>query len=120
MIDHVTLQVADVALSRRFYSALLAPLGLRDEYADGEGVGFADGDAAPFWICPARGDETRELHLAFSAASRDVVDQFHRAAAALGADVLHPPRDFPEYGTSYYACFIRDPDGHNVEAVCRT
>lgn len=119
VIDHVTLQVADVASSRGFYATLLAPLGLRDAYQDDGGVGFAENEAAPFWLCPATSIETREVHLAFAAASRDVVDPFHLAAQALGAGVLHPPREFPEYGSGYYACFVRDPDGHNVEAVCR-
>jgi catechol 2,3-dioxygenase-like lactoylglutathione lyase family enzyme len=47
------------------------------------------------------------------------VDAFHRAAVALGAEVLHAPRLFPEYDADYYAAFVRDPDGHNIEAVCR-
>ena len=58
------------------------------------------------------------LHIAFGAADRGVVDEFHRAAASIGAEILHQPRVFPEYHPNYYGCFIRDLDGHNVEAVC--
>jgi catechol 2,3-dioxygenase-like lactoylglutathione lyase family enzyme len=57
--------------------------------------------------------------LAFSATNREVVRHFYEAALALGAEILHQPRLFPEYGPSYFGCFVRDPDGHNVEAVCR-
>jgi catechol 2,3-dioxygenase-like lactoylglutathione lyase family enzyme len=120
MIDHVTLQVGDVAASRDFYAVLLAPLGLRPAFNDGEAVGFSDGERAPFWLCPARADEARELHIGFVAASEGVVDAFHRAALEVEAEILHAPRAFPEYGPHYYAAFVRDLDGHNIEAVCRT
>ncbi len=119
MIDHVSLQVGDVPASAAFYGVLLAPLGLRAAFVDGPAVGFADGDRAPFWLTPSMGPETRELHLAFTATDRSAVIAFHRAAQELGAEILHGPRTFPEYGADYFACFVRDPDGHNVEAVCR-
>jgi catechol 2,3-dioxygenase-like lactoylglutathione lyase family enzyme len=119
MIDHLSLQVADVARSLEFYETLLAPIGLRAAYRDGDAVGFANATHAPFWILPAEAAHDRELHFAFAAVSRDVVRQFRDAAFGLGAEILHEPRLFPEYGSSYFACFVRDPDGHNVEAVCR-
>jgi catechol 2,3-dioxygenase-like lactoylglutathione lyase family enzyme len=118
MIDHVSLQVTDVAQSRSFYQVLLAPLGYRAAFADGEDVGFADSAGASFWLVPAEGDEHRELHIAFVAAARSVVREFHLAALSLGAEVLHAPRLFPQYDPHYFGCFVRDPDGHNVEAVC--
>lgn len=119
LIDHVSLQVSDVARSRAFYEPLLSPLGLSPAHTDGEAVGFANDKHAPFWILPAGRNADRELHLAFSAASREAVAQFHVAALAIAAEILHAPRLFAEYGPGYYACFVRDPDGHNVEAVCR-
>lgn len=119
MIDHVSLQVSDVGRSRAFYETLLSPLGLSPAYTDGEAVGFANDKHAPFWILPADRNADRELHLAFSAASREVVAQFHEAALAIAAEILHAPRLFPEFGPGYFACFVRDPDRHNVEAVCR-
>ncbi len=120
MMDHLSLQVADVARSRTCYETLLAPLGLRAAYTDGDAVGFANEEGAPFWILPAVRGTNRELHFAFSAATRAVVREFREAGRALGAEILHEPRLFPEYGANYFACFVRDPDGHNVEAVCRT
>ncbi len=117
MIDHVSLQVADVAASRAFYEVVLAPVGLRPVDMDGA-VGFTDGAHFPFWLSPARRDEDRELHIAFGAPDRGTVDAFHRAATSIGAEILHEPRVFPEYHPNYYGCFIRDLDGHNVEAVC--
>jgi catechol 2,3-dioxygenase-like lactoylglutathione lyase family enzyme len=118
MIDHVSLQVTDIATSRAFYEVVLAPLGLRAAYTDGAAVGFSDGQRAPFWLGPATGLEQRELHLAFSATDRGLVHAFHEAAQDIGVEILHPPRLFPEYHANYFACFIRDPDGHNIEAVC--
>jgi catechol 2,3-dioxygenase-like lactoylglutathione lyase family enzyme len=63
------------------------------------------------------GEETRELHVAFTAPDRAAVDAVHQAAVAAGVEVLHAPREWPEYHPGYYAVFVRDPDGHNVEAV---
>jgi catechol 2,3-dioxygenase-like lactoylglutathione lyase family enzyme len=120
LIDRLSLQVADVARSRAFYEELLAPLGLRAAYTDGDAVGFANEEHAPFWILPAVGAADRELHFAFAAGDRQVVRQFHDAAVALGAEILHEPRLFTEYGPDYFGCFAREPDGHNVEAVCRS
>jgi catechol 2,3-dioxygenase-like lactoylglutathione lyase family enzyme len=97
----------------------LARLGFSPAYVDGDAVGFGNDDHAPFWILPAERGADRELHLAFSAADREVVARFHRAALTVATEVLHEPRRFPEYGPDYFACFVRDPDGHNIEAVCR-
>jgi len=118
MIDHLCLQVTDVAVSRAFYEAILAPLGLRAAYADGAGIGFASGPRTPFWLAPATAEERRELHLAFTAPDRGAVHAFHNAAVTIGAEILNAPRLFPEYHRDYFGCFVRDPDGHNVEAVC--
>jgi catechol 2,3-dioxygenase-like lactoylglutathione lyase family enzyme len=119
VIDHVSLQVTDVALSLAFYRAVLRPLGLRPEYTDGQWTGFAGSGGAPFWIGPSEGGQPRELHVAFTAGSRSAVHEFHTAAIAVGAEILHAPRIFPEYDPDYFGCFVRDPDGHNIEAVCR-
>jgi len=118
MIDHVTLQVRDIVSSRAFYETVLAPLGIRSGHVDGTGIGFSgDGDGS-FWICPAQCDQDRELHIAFRAADRGEVEAFHHAAVGAGIEILHAPRLFPQYHPDYFAAFIRDPDGHNVEAVC--
>jgi catechol 2,3-dioxygenase-like lactoylglutathione lyase family enzyme len=120
MIDHVSLQVGDVRASRSFYEAVLTPLGVRIMYDDGAAVGFTGTGHGSFWLSPAQRTEDRELHIGFAARSRDEVHAFHAAALAIGAEVLHAPRIFPEYDPDYFAAFIRDPDGHNIEAVCRS
>jgi catechol 2,3-dioxygenase-like lactoylglutathione lyase family enzyme len=118
MIDHVTLQVSDVSASHRFYAALLEPLGVTVEGLGDEWVGFLGPAGGSFWLIPAERSGDRELHLAFSAPDREHVRELHRAAVRIGAEILHEPRIFPEYHDAYYATFIRDPDGHNIEAVC--
>jgi catechol 2,3-dioxygenase-like lactoylglutathione lyase family enzyme len=119
VIDHVTLQVSDVKVSTDFYRAVLSPLGIHPAPPiEGGVVGFFGPEKGSFWIVPAQRDGDRELHIAFRALNRDAVHVFHQAALAIGAEVLHSPRLFPEYHSNYYAAFIRDPDGHNIEAVC--
>jgi catechol 2,3-dioxygenase-like lactoylglutathione lyase family enzyme len=116
MIDHVSLQVTDVPASTAFYEAVLAPLGIRPGPTDGAAVGFFGPGLSK--TSPAQRADDRELHIAFRARTRDEVHAFHRAALDYGAEVLHEPRVFPEYSPDYFAAFIRDPDGHNIEAVC--
>ncbi|WP_410809591.1 VOC family protein [Micromonospora sp. 067-2] len=118
MIDHLSLQVRDVTASAAFYDAVLAPLGgsRRLEFPDVIGYGRENPD---FWLGPTDGPgEARELHLAFTADDRATVQAFHDAAVRAGAEVLHAPRVWPEYHPTYFAAFVRDPDGNNVEAVC--
>jgi catechol 2,3-dioxygenase-like lactoylglutathione lyase family enzyme len=123
MLDHLIVQVADVEASRAFYLQVFAPLGMREvlrfPHPDGFEVALGSGpDGQPvFWLTPAAGPETRELHIAFRAADRQAVDAVHQAALEAGAQVLHAPREWPEYHPGYYAVFVRDLDGHNVEAV---
>ncbi len=122
MLDHIGIQVADVEASLAFYLRAFAPIGMREimRFPQGDSivVGLGGPDGQPdFWLVPAGGSETRELHLAFAAPGRDAVDAVHRAALEAGAEVLHAPREWPEYHPGYYGVFLRDLDGHNVEAV---
>lgn len=122
MLDHVGVQVADVDASLAFYLRAFGPLGMREAmrfpHGDSFVVGMSGPDGVPdFWLSPAVGAEARELHLAFRAPDRAVVDAVHDAAVAAGGEVLHAPREWPEYHPGYYAVFLRDLDGHNVEAV---
>ncbi len=119
MIDHVSIQCADLAASAAFYDAVLAPLGGERVMDFGEAIGYGVPPQPDFWIGrQTTGDGFRESHLAFSAADRATVRAFFDAAVAGGAEVLHAPRLWPEYHASYYGTFVRDPDGNNVEAVC--
>jgi len=119
MIDHLSIQCADVAKTAAFYHAILAPLGGTRVMDFGEVIGFGTPAMPEFWIgAQTTGEGFRETHLAFSAANRAAVDAFYDAATAAGAEVLHEPRVWPEYHESYYGVFVRDPDGNNVEAVC--
>ena len=118
LLDHLSIQCADVTVSGTFYDRVLAPLGAGRVMDFGEVVGFGVGGKPEFWVGPqTSGTGFRESHLAFSAESRAAVDEFHANAVGLGAEVLHAPRLWPEYHPTYYAAFVRDPDGNNVEAV---
>ena len=119
MLDHVSIQCADLAASAAFYDAVLAPLGGQRVLDFGEVIGYGVPPAPDFWIGrQATGDGFRESHLAFTAPDRAAVHAFFAAATARSAEVLHEPRLWPEYHASYYGAFVRDPDGNNVEAVC--
>jgi catechol 2,3-dioxygenase-like lactoylglutathione lyase family enzyme len=121
MLDHVSIQCADVQASAAFYDTVLAPLGGRRIMDFGEVIGFGVPPMPDFWVGPQQtGEGFRETHLAFGAPDRDAVRAFFDAAVAAGAEVLHEPREWPEYHASYYGAFVRDPDGNNVEAVCHT
>ena len=119
MLDHVSIQCADVAVSAEFYDTVLAPLGATRALDYGAVIGYGTEGKPSFWLGPLVDQGTnRPIHLAFVAADRDAVRAFFGAAVSLGAEVLHDPRVWPEYHPSYYGAFVRDPDGNNVEAVC--
>ncbi len=121
VIDHVSIQCGDVAESASFYDAVLAPLGGRRIIARGEVVGYGQGTRPDFWIGPrSTGEGFRETHVAFSAPDRAAVRNFYEVALGRGAEVLYEPQVWPQYDPDYYGAFVRDPDGNNVEAVCRT
>ena len=119
MIDHLSIQCADVAASAAFYDAVLAPLGFGRVMDDEEAIGFGAPGNPEFWLGPrTTGAGFRESHIAFTSPDRASVRAFFDAAADAGAVVLHGPRVRPEYHPNYYGAFVRDPDGNNVEAVC--
>jgi catechol 2,3-dioxygenase-like lactoylglutathione lyase family enzyme len=119
MLDHVSVQCADIAASAAFYDAVLAPLGGVRVMDYGQAIGYGVPPMPDFWIgAQQTGEGFRESHLAFAAADREAVDAFFAAAVAHGAETLHEPRLWPEYHPGYYGAFVRDPDGNNVEAVC--
>ncbi|TAM89876.1 MAG: VOC family protein [Jatrophihabitans sp.] len=119
MLDHVSIQVRDVAAAAAFYDAVLPSLGVTRLVDFGEVIGYGSPGMPDFWIGPQQtGEGFRETHIAFHAADRAAVRAFFDAATGSGAEVLHAPRLWPEYHQNYYGAFVRDPDGNNVEAVC--
>jgi catechol 2,3-dioxygenase-like lactoylglutathione lyase family enzyme len=121
MIDHVSVQCADVEASSAFYDAVLSTIGGRRILEYGPVIGYGVPPMPDFWIGPQQtGAGFRESHLAFTAPDRAAVRTFFETATARGAEVLHEPRLWPEYHPNYFGAFVRDPDGNNVEAVCHT
>ena len=126
MLDHVSLQVSDVERAVRFYTSVFGPLGvaevMRVNGQAGPVVALGGRDPRPLlWLGPTVEPvrAAREVHLGFSAASPMEIEAVHAAAVAFGTEVLHPPKEWPGYHPGYYAVFLRDLDGNNVEAVCR-
>ena len=118
MLDHVSLQCVDMVASARFYDAVLAPLGGVRIMDFGNVIGYGIPPQPDFWIgAQTTGEGFRESHIAFTAPDRASVRAFFDAAVAAGAEVLHQPKEWPEYHQHYYGAFVRDPDGNNVEAV---
>jgi catechol 2,3-dioxygenase-like lactoylglutathione lyase family enzyme len=123
VLDHLSIQCADIDASRAFYDAVLAPLGSGRVMEFGPVVGYGVAGKPSFWVGPLTTGEpgsNLEVHVAFVAPDRAAVRAFFDAAVATGAEVLHEPRLWPEYHPDYYGAFVRDPDGNNVEAVCHT
>jgi catechol 2,3-dioxygenase-like lactoylglutathione lyase family enzyme len=121
MIDHVSIQCADLAASAAFYDAVLAPLGGERLVDFGDTIGFGLPPRPIFWIGKrTTGEGFRETHIAFVAPDRAAVEAFFHAGEALGAELLHAPQVWPEYHPNYFGAFVRDPDGNNVEAVCHS
>jgi catechol 2,3-dioxygenase-like lactoylglutathione lyase family enzyme len=115
MIDHIGIQVANLDASVAFYTRALAPLGyvLATRHEQFAGFGFGGQD---FWI--GAGKPTDRIHVAFRAKGRAEVRAFYEAAMAAGGTDNGPPGVREVYHPNYYAAFVRDPDGHNIEAVC--
>ena len=133
MIDHIGLNVRDIARATEFYLKALAPLGYgivvqvsaEERCGHGAAIGFgppgkpADFQSGKpsFWI--AEGEpRSGPMHVAFVAPSRAAVDAFYQAAVKAGGKDNGPPGLRPEYHANYYGAFVFDPDGNNAEAVC--
>jgi catechol 2,3-dioxygenase-like lactoylglutathione lyase family enzyme len=121
MLDHVSIQCADLEKSAAFYDAVLATLGGERIMDFTDVLGYGVPPMPDFWLGrQTSGEGFRESHIAFTAPDRAAVDAFFAAAVETGAEVLHQPRVWPEYHPDYYGGFVRDPDGNNVEAVCHS
>lgn len=125
MIDHIGVAVSDVGRSRAFYEEALAPLGIGlimtatpdQTESGGTALGFGKDGKPFFWV--ADGERVGQgTHIAFTVDSREAVHAFHAAALAAGGIDHGAPGPRPHYGPDYYAAFVLDPDGANIEAVC--
>jgi catechol 2,3-dioxygenase-like lactoylglutathione lyase family enzyme len=114
MIAHTTLPVSNYAKSKEFYSDVLSPLGYRNSMEYGESAGFNDGKNTDFWISKEKA--VVPLHLAFQAKNRKQVEAFYDAALKAGAKDNGGP-GYRDYSPGYFAAFVIDPDGNNIEAV---
>ncbi len=117
MFDHISLKVRNFGQSLAFYSAALAALGFEAQYVDHEGksAGFGPKGAVGLWI--AEGTAPSSAHIAFVTHRRSAVRHFHEAGLKSGGRDNGKPGIRSDYASDYYAAFLFDPDGNNVEAV---
>ncbi|MEK7649858.1 MAG: VOC family protein [Patescibacteria group bacterium] len=116
MIAHTGLHVSDYKKAKEFYIKALAPLGYTNNMEYGEAAGFIEGGHTSFWIS-TNPKGVIPGHIAFEAKNKEQVDEFYKAALAAGAADNGAPGYRTEYWPGYYAAFVHDADGHNVEVV---
>lgn len=125
-IDHLNIAVPDLDHGTAFYTPLLATLGIHPllpipaTATDPAMTGYGWPETKPFFWLIDNGTVGTNMHLAFTAETRDHVHAFYQAATDLQAQLLHPPGLHPEYHEHYYGAFILDPHDINLEAVCHT
>ncbi len=118
MLDHLGITVSDLKKSDAFYQAALKPLGIVPIMRFGTFIGYGIGRPT-FWIGEGKAAQPEpRLHIAFSANTRTLVDEFYKAALAAGGRDNGAPGLRPHYHANYYGAFVLDFDGHNIEAVC--
>ncbi|KQX99416.1 glyoxalase [Rhodanobacter sp. Root480] len=121
MIDHLSIGVRDITHAKAFYDAALEPLGYRCLSEDATSLGYGATSVA-LWVLrsevPVAANDASGLHICFAAPSRASVDAFHAAALAHDGRDNGGPALRPDYGTSYYAAYVADPDGYRIEAYC--
>lgn len=121
MYDHIGFRVTDLAASIRFYQNALAGLGHVLCYQDESSAGFGPPDAPALWLYaakPSASSAATGLHVAFQAADHKTVNRFHKDGLKAGGRDNGAPGLRKDYSPTYYAAFLIDPDGNNVEAVC--
>ena len=118
MYDHIGLRVKDLGTSARFYQAVLAPLGHVAGSRDATSAGFGPKDAPALWLHLATNAPQTGAHVALRADNRKAVDRFHAEGLKAGGHDNGAPGLRTDYSPTYYAAFLIDPDGNNVEAVC--
>jgi len=116
--DHIGLKVKSMEASVRFYRAALGVLGHVLHSQDESSASLGPPGQPAFWLYLAQGPGGPGIHVAFRASERAAVDRFHRAGVEAGGEDHGAPAVRSDYGPHYYAAFLLDPDGNNVEAVC--
>jgi len=121
VLNHISIGVRNIAKTKKFYDAALKPLGYKC-LSEGEGSLGYGADAVVLWISaaerPVPADKASGLHFCFDAPTRKSVDAFHKAALADGGKDNGKPGLRADYGDTYYAAFVVDPDGYRLEAYC--
>lgn len=119
-VDHIGFAVRDFPASRDFYTAALAPLGITVHSSGDDWALLGEAGEPQFWFGAAAlaGPPPGHIHLAFGARNRAQVDAFHAAALIAGGQDNGAPGNREQYHPHYYAAFITDLNGHNLEAVC--
>ena len=118
MYDHIGLKVKNLDASVRFYTAALAPLGHVLGSRDDSGAGFGPKDAPALWLYLDKGSAAAAAHIAFRATDHASIKKFHSEGLKAGGRDNGGAGPRADYSPSYFAAFLIDPDGNNVEAVC--
>jgi catechol 2,3-dioxygenase-like lactoylglutathione lyase family enzyme len=118
MYDHIGLRVGDLAASVRFYTAALAPLGFVLCSQDDSGAGFGLKGAPALWLHRHKGSAGSAAHVAFRAKDHAAIQKFHAEGLKAGGRDNGGAGLRADYSPTYFAAFLIDPDGNNVEAVC--
>ena len=117
MYDHIGIRVADIEASVKFYVAALAPLGYVLCSKDANGAGFGPKGEPALWLHLHKGPAATGVHIAFRAPSHTAIAKFHADGLKAGGRDNGAPGPRTDYSPTYYAAFLIDPDGNNVEAV---
>jgi catechol 2,3-dioxygenase-like lactoylglutathione lyase family enzyme len=118
MYDHVGTKVGNLDASIRFYTAALAPLGYVLCSKDGNGAGFGPKGEPALWLYLHKGSAGAGSHMAFRAPDHAAIGKFHSEGLKAGGQDNGAPGPRKDYSPTYFAAFLIDPDGNNVEAVC--
>ena len=116
-LDHISAPVRDLRAARKFYTAALGAIGMRVNLEVSSAFGMGSKKEKIFWLTCARTASGRG-HYAFRVGSRAEVDAFYAAAIDAGGIDHGGPGPRPGYGPNYYAAFVKDPEGNNIEVVC--